>query len=252
MEGKTLHWFSKNMKIKSLCSRIPKEDKALKSYIKNTFGFSPKNIHLYKQAFLHKSVSIENKENGYSTNNERLEYLGDAVLGAVVADFLYKKYPLSDEGFLTELRSRILNRNQLNKLSRKLGLDLFIKTKDCNLFVCESIIGDTFEAFIGTIYLDYGYDFAKKIMLEKIIMAHLDIESLAKTNTNYKGKLLAWSQKVKNKVEYKVSDEIIINNRKQYVVKLYIEEQLVSEGCDYTIKAAEQNAAMHACEILEL
>ena len=99
---------------------------------------------------MHKSVSIENKENGYSTNNERLEYLGDAVLGAVVADFLYKKYPLSDEGFLTELRSRILNRNQLNKLSRKLGLDLFIKTKDCNLFVCESIIEIHLKLFIGT------------------------------------------------------------------------------------------------------
>ena len=240
------------MRINFFSKNLHKENKTLKLYIKNTFGFIPKNIDLYKQAFLHRSLSVENKENGHSLNNERLEYLGDAILGAVIADFLYKKYPMADEGFLTELRSRILNRNQLNKLSKKLGLDLFIKTKDCNLFICESIIGNAFEAFIGTLYLDYGYAFTQKIIIEKIIVAHVDIDALATTNTNYKGKILAWSQKVKNKIEYKLSEEIIINKRKQYIVQLFIEKQMIAEGCDYTIKAAEQNAAMHACEILEL
>ncbi len=225
------------------------EEKILKSYIKNTFGFSPKKFILYKQAFIHKSLSIDNSE---TENNERLEFLGDAVLSILIAEFLYKKYPLTDEGFLTELRSRILNGNHLNKLSRKIGLDMFIKTNDCDLMICESLLGNTFEAFMGALYLDKGYDFTKKVFIDKIVNTHIDIDMLARVNTNYKGKILAWSQKVKNKIEYKVSKEIIYNKRKQYIVQLYVDNLFVAEGCDYSIKGAEQNAALLACENLEL
>lgn len=230
---------------------ISKEEKLLQSYIKNTFGFKPNQFFLYKQSFIHRSFSNNVNENS-KNDNERLEYLGDAVLSVIIAEFLYKKYPFANEGFLSELRSRLLNSNQLNNLSRKLGLDLFIKTNGCDLLICESILGDVFEAFIGAIYLDKGYESTKKIIIEKIINTHLDIDLLATINSNYKGKLLAWSQKVKNKVEYKVSKEIYNKNRKQYIVQLFIERELVSEGYDYSIKAAEQHAAMLACEILEL
>ncbi|MDD3280177.1 MAG: ribonuclease III [Bacteroidales bacterium] len=237
------------MKINFCSLFISKEEKNLQSYIKNTFGVNPNNLLLYKQAFIHKSIINDEKN---KDNNERLEYLGDAVLNAIIAEFLYKKYPFASEGFLNELQARIVNANQLNKLSRKIGLDLFIKTNGCDLKICESIIGDVFEAFIGAVYLDKGYESVKKIIIEKIINIYLDIELIAKINTNYKGKLLAWSQKVKNKVEYKISKEISNKNRKQYIVQLFIEEQFVSEGCDYSIKAAEQHAAMLGCEILEL
>lgn len=231
-------------------SALPKnEEKKLKSYIKNTFGFSPKKNNIYNQAFIHKSLSSENNE---KENNERLEFLGDAVLNSITAEFLYKKYPLVDEGFLTELRSRILNGNHLNKLSRKIGLDMFIKTHDCDLIVCESLLGNAFEAFIGALYLDKGYNFTRKTFIEKIINTHVDIDTLAKVNSNYKGKILAWSQKVKNKIEYKVTKELIYNKRKQYIVQLFVDDQFVSEGCDYSIKGAEQNAAHIACEHLEL
>lgn len=225
------------------------EDKILKSYVKNTFGFSPKKLLIYKKALIHKSISSENGEN---ENNERLEFLGDAVLSIIIADFLYKKYPLANEGFLTELRSRILNGNHLNKLSRKIGLETLIKTNDRNFKVCESILGNALEAFIGALYLDKGYNFTKQIFIEKIINIHVDIEVLAKVNSNYKGKILAWSQKIKHRIEYKVAKEIIYNKRKQYVVQLFVDGEFVAEGCDYNIKGAEQNAAFFACEKLEL
>lgn len=237
------------MKINFCKLFLYQEEKNLQSYIKNTFGFKPNHYLLYKQAFIHKSMI---NDLGNDDNNERLEYLGDAVLNAIITEFLYKKYPFANEGFLSELRSRIVNANQLNKLSRKIGLDLFIKTNNCDLQICESIIGDVFESFIGAVYLDKGYECAKKLIIEKIINIYLDIDLIAKINTNYKGKLLAWSQKVKNKLEYKVSKEINNKNRNQYIVQLFIEDQFVSEGCDYSIKAAEQHAAMLACEILEL
>ena len=240
------------MKINFFRSSLSKEEKNLKTFIKNSFGFTPIHISYYSQAFIHRSLHLDSKDHKQKYNNERLEYLGDAILSAIVADFLYKKYPMAEEGFLTELRSRIVNRNHLNKLSQKLGLDLFIQTNDCNLVVCESIVGDAFEAFIGALYLDKGYEFTKKVIIEKIVNSHMDIEYLATANTNYKGKLLAWSQKVKQKIEYKVAEEINLSNRKQYIVQLFIEQELVAEGCDYTIKAAEQHAAMHACEVLEL
>ncbi len=233
----------------SFLSGKQKEYKKLKLYLKNSFGFSPKKIALYQQAFTHKSVITEKL---IKEDNERLEFLGDSVLNTIVAEYLYKKYPLATEGFLTELRSRILNGNQLNKLSRKIGFDSFIKTNENDLNICESILGNAFEAFIGALYLDKGYLFTKNIFIFKIINDHIDIEQLAAIDSNYKGKILAWSQKVKNKIEYKVIKEILFNKRKQYIVQLFVNNQFVAEGYDYSIKGAEQNAAMLACEKLEL
>ncbi|NLJ81748.1 MAG: ribonuclease III [Bacteroidales bacterium] len=238
------------MNINLFSSNLSKnEDKALKSYIRNTFGFSPKKLLIYKKALIHKSIP---SENGKNENNERLEFLGDAVLSVIIADFLYKKYPLANEGFLTELRSRVLNGNHLNKLSRKIGLDTLIKTNDRNFKVCESILGNALEAFIGALYMDKGYNFTRKIFIEKIINIHVDIDMLARVNSNYKGKILAWSQKLKHKIEYKIANEIIYNKRKQYVIQLFVDNEFVAEGCDYNIKGAEQNAAFFACEKLEL
>lgn len=230
-------------------SKKQKEIKNLKLYLKNSFGFSPKKIELYQQAFTHKSAANDKL---IREDNERLEFLGDAVLSAIIAEYLYKKYPLASEGFLTELRSRILNRNQLNKLSRKIGIDVFINSNEQDFNICESLLGNALEAFIGALYLDRGYKLTKKIFIEKIINNYINIDLLASIDSNYKGKILAWSQKVKNKIEYKVTKEILFNKRKQYIVQLFVNGQFIAEGYDYNIKGAEQNAAMLACEKLEL
>ncbi len=229
-----------------------REKDPFKQYIRNVLGFVPNDLSLYKQSLAHRSVTGGDIE-GIKSNNERLEYLGDAVLSAVVADFLYKKYPYANEGFLTNLRSKLVSRDHLNKLSRKIGLDVYIKKNNTNLSLSRSINGDAFEAFIGAMYLDKGYDFSRKIIIKRILGIYIDIDTLEKEDTNYKGKLLTWAQKNRKTIEYKVAQEVAVSHRqKQYIVHLFIDDKFASEGCDFTIKAAEQHAAMYACEDLEL
>jgi ribonuclease-3 len=224
-------------------------DKNLRKAIKNLFGFRPRNLHLYKLALCHKagpSVYIDDPE----INNERLEYLGDAVLSSVVADYLYRRFPTKDEGFLTEMRSRIVSRSTLNNLARKLGFqklifaDNYIKTKS------KSIFGDTFEAVMGAIYIDKGYKFTRNIIIKRIIDVHLDIDKIEKTDSNYKSRLIEWSQKEKKHVDFKLVDEIGEGYGKQYLVEVCIEEESFGRAQDFSIKAAEQRAAELTCEMI--
>jgi ribonuclease-3 len=222
------------------------QDNELILAVKNVFGFKPGNISLYKLAFRHKSV-VSSGTNGFKHSNERLEYLGDAVLSSVVADFLFKKFPYKDEGFLTEIRSRIVSRQNLNMLSRKLGLDNMIQTSRENQSVGTSILGDAFEAFIGALYLDKGYRFTYRIIVQKIIQNHLDLDELISKEINFKSKLIEWAQKEKHSIEFVVAEELENNKKlKIYVVNLLIDGQLLSTGKDYSIKKAEQNAAEQA------
>jgi len=219
--------------------------------MKNILGFTPKDIALYQQALFHRSAAMGGEVKGKS--NERLEYLGDAVLSAIVADFLYRKYPRANEGFLTKLRSKLVSRDHLNKLSRQIGLDAYVKKNGANVSLARSINGDAFEAFMGAVYLDKGYKFAYKVFVKRIIGLYIDMDALEKEDTNYKGKLLTWTQKNRKLIKYKVHQELRASNRqKQYVIHLYIDNDYMSEGCDFTIKGAEQHAAMHACEELGL
>jgi len=220
-------------------------EKDLFQSIKNIFGFYPENIFLYKLAFRHKSVS-QGTFNGIKISNERLEYLGDAILGAIVADFLFKKFPFKDEGFLTEMRSKIVSRSQLNKLSYKLGIDQLIYfSKDIKNH-SRSMNGDAFEAFIGAIYIDKGYNFTKKMIIQKIINYHINIDDLENTELNYKSKLIEWSQKEKVSVEFVVKNEIGEGFHKKHVVEVFINNVSVAVGMDFSIKKAEQNAAERA------
>lgn len=220
-------------------------DKSLYKYIRNIFGFYPGNIFLYKLAFRHKSVAKE-VISGVRVSNERLEYLGDAVLSSAVADFLFKKFPLKDEGFLTEMRSKIVNRSQLNKISKKLGLDRFIESDQDTKNLCKSINGDTFEAFIGALYLDKGYKLTKKIIFDRIINVHYDIEELEKQENNYKSKLLEWAQKEKHEISFNVTNEKGDGYNKQYEVEIRIDNKQVSIAQDFSIKGAEQIASEKA------
>lgn len=217
-------------------------DRALARSIHNIFGFYPKNIELYKLAFTHKSVS--SKASGYTISNERLEYLGDAVLSTVVAQFLFKKFPTKQEGFLTEMRSKIVSRSSLNKLSLKFGLhNLIHYAKNNEHCKFRSMGGNAFEAFTGALFLDFDYDFAYKIIVNRVIKLHIDINELEKNESNYKSKLLEWAQKEKHLVNFKQIGSKGSGFDKHYVIQVLIDDKEYGQATDYSIKGAEQLAA---------
>ncbi|MFP4469348.1 MAG: ribonuclease III [Bacteroidales bacterium] len=218
--------------------------------IKNIFGFCPGNVSLYKLAFLHRSVAFE--QNGHKVSNERLEYLGDAVLSSIVADYLFKKFPFREEGFLTEMRSKIVSREQLNKLSRRLGLDQFIQSSQDSKSFFRSMEGDAFEAFIGAVYLDRGYNFTRRLVINRIINVHFDIDELVNIEVNFKSKLIEWSQKERKDLQFNVITEIGNGCNKQYLVEVKIGDNICATGQDFSIKGAEKIAAEKAYAALHL
>ena len=229
----------------SFLSRFKKNssyDKDLLVFIVNIFGFKPRNISIYKLAFLHKSAASEIVK-GIKISNERLEFLGDAILSAVIADYLYKKFPFKDEGFLTEMRSKLVSRSRLNKLSQKLGMMNHVQTNSEIDLYNKAVYGNTFEAFVGALYIDQGYDFSRKIIIENIFNVHFDIDEIQLEDLNFKSKLLEWAQSAKLSIEYKVINESTSGNGKLYTVHLFVDNNLSGTGKDYSIKKAEQNAA---------
>lgn len=219
--------------------------------IKNIFGYYPENIFLYKLAFRHKSQA-EEMLNGIRISNERLEFLGDTVLSTVVADFLFRMFPYKDEGFLTEMRSRIVSRAQLNKLSLRLGIDkLIIHTQETNN-VYRSIKGDALEAIIGAMYLDKGFTFTRKVLIDNIIKNNFDLTELINTDVNFKSKLIEWAQRERKTIEFNVNQEVGTGYHKRYIVDVLVDNEVTGTGQDYSIKGAEQNAAMKAIESLGL
>ena len=233
-----------------LFHRAPKDpsDKELFQYIHNTFGFYPKNLALYRVAFTHKSVAVETV-GSYHVSNERMEYLGDAVLGTAVADFLFHTYPTQPEGFLTEMRSRIVSRVSLNKLSQKLGFEDYIRHAPDSGQGFKSIGGNAFEALMGAIYLDRGYDFTKSVIIDRIIKVHIDLDEVQQSN-NFKSKLLEWSQKHKKKLEFKLLEEVGTGNKKMYHVQIVIDDKAYADALDRSIRGAEQLAAEKTCQVL--
>ncbi len=226
------------------------KDKDLSNYIKNIFGFTPRNITLYELAFTHKSASGESVGN-YRLSNERLEYLGDAVLGAVVADFLFKTFPTQPEGFLTEMRSRIVSRSSLNKLSQKLGFEEVIHCSHNGNTKYHSLGGNAFEALTGAIYLDRGYEFTRRVIVNRIIKVHIDLEQLEQNEVNFKSKILEWSQKEKHTVSFNLIDKTGGNHEKLYTVEVVVDGKEYAQASDYSIKGAEQLASEKTWAMLE-
>lgn len=232
-----------NIKVLRFLFSKDDSDKIIAKYIRNLFGFWPQNTEIYKVAFTHRSHSEKNSIVGL-LNNERLEYLGDAILSAIVADFLFKKFPLFAEGPLTELRSKIVCRDRLNNLSRKMGLDSLMKI-DGNVHI-KSADGDAFEALVGAIYLDQGYERTRNILIKKIILTHLDIDTIIMEEKNFKSKILSWGQKQHRKIRFSHSEMKNGSSKKLFKVELFIDSILISEGVDFTIKKAEQLASEKA------
>jgi len=170
-----------------------KNEKIFAISLKYILGFSPKSLSIYKQAFRHNSIAKEIKD-GVKDSNERLEFLGDSVLSTIIADFLFKKYPYKDEGYLTKMRSKIVSRDHLNKLALKLGLNKLIvqsHTTQQN----ASMNGNAFEALVGAIFLDRGFSEAQNFILNRILKFHVDVEKIIETETDFKSKLIEWGQK---------------------------------------------------------
>lgn len=232
---KSLLSFSKN-----------KSDAQLKKSLRILLGFTPGNIALYKQAFLHSSK----REN---VNNERLEFLGDAVLGAVIAEHLFKLFPYKDEGFLTQLRSKIVNGQNLQHLSVKLGIDKQLKVgiKE-NEKSKSSVYGDALEALIGAVYMDKGFIIAKNFVIKRIIKLHVDIDELMSTDTDFKSQLQIYCQKNKLSLEYRLLSEEQKGKTKIFVVQVFIDNKPYVTFENYSKRVAEQKAAQLTLEELNI
>lgn len=229
------------MALRDIFAHCSTKKKPLAQFIKNDFGFYPCNLALYELAFTHKSAA--DNLGGFKLSNERLEYLGDAILSAVIADYLFRLFPTRSEGFLTEMRSKIVSRASLNKLSQKLGFEQMIHYAHDNHSNFKSMTGNAFEAFVGALYLDRGYNFTKHILIDRIVRVHLDLEQLETTDVNFKSKLLEWSQKEKHRLVFKIVAGKNNPLEKLYHVVAVIDGEDYAEGADFSIKGAEQLAA---------
>jgi ribonuclease-3 len=221
---------------------------SLKKHLNNLLGFSPGNISLYQLALSHRSIKESVDE-----NNERLEYLGDAVLSAIVADYLFNKYPYKGEGFLTEMRSKMVNRQQLNEVALKIGLSkLTLYNKYDNALKASQIFGNTLEALVGAIYLDKGYIQTKDWVFRYLIKPHFFMEDLEILEINIKNKLYGWANKSGRILEFETLNETVENGRRVFTIGALIDGELIAEGKAYNKKDAGQIAAKEAIEKLGL
>lgn len=228
-------------------------DLSFREEISVMIGSKPKNLNLFKLATLHSSIGKVTKD-GFKESNERLEFLGDATLSMVVAEYLFKKYPFEDEGFLTEIRSRIVKRETLNKLAIRLGIPGLVEIQDKKQKKrSNSIYGNALEAVIGAVFLDRGYLVCKKFILEKIIEQHLDLQRIIHTDSNYKSKIIEWAQKENKEVSFEsITQTNPSLSTSQFEVALSVNHQVISNGSGTSKKRAEQDAALKACEKLKL
>ena len=222
-----------------------KEDKELIKAIKFILGYNTKKPELFKLALLHKSIKSDE-------SNERLEFLGDAILGLIVAKYLFKLYPFKNEGFLTKIRSKIVNRESLNNIGRKVGLKKLINVKRFKSKSYDSIYGDALEAIIGACYLEKGFDFCEKKVIKNIILPYYDLDNLTTQTHNFKSKVLEWAQKEKMNISFCVEKISNSNRFSQFKSILKVNGKNISIGYGKSKKNAEKDASRVAYEKLEL
>lgn len=238
----------------SLFGRNISANKDYHKQLKSIIGGSPSNLELYFLAMRHSSAGTEEFK-GFVESNERLEYLGDAVLSMVVAEYLFTKFPFKDEGFLTEIRSRIVNRESLNSLARTIGLSDMIQfngiqnTKSQSF---KSIYGNALEALIGAVFLDKGHRFCRKFILKKLIIPHFDINQVINNDKNFKSKIIEWSQKENRNVTFKVVEVDSDKHYKRFEARVVLDKKTIKKGYGLTKKKAEQDAAEKSCQLLNI
>ena len=219
------------------------KDRRFYAAVDDMFGFIPHNIELYKLALIHKSASIV-LEDGQHINNERLEFLGDAVLECVSSDYLFIEYPDKNEGFLTKLRSKMVSRQTLNEVAKRIGLDEYVITHSSNNISQKHIYGDAFEAMMGAIYLDQGYDFVNRLLINKIFVDYIKVDQLNQAETDFKSRLIEWCQKNHHTIHFDTeNDKSYSSTHPFFYSKVFIDGIEMGYGAGESKKEAEQRAA---------
>jgi ribonuclease-3 len=222
------------------------KDRKLAKSLSNVLGFTPANLDLFKLAFYHRSG---NSIKDQPVNNERLEFLGDAILSSVVASYLYRKYPYQNEGFLTKMRSKIVKRETLNSIADQMGIDmLLLEFNDTRL--SRSMLGNALEALLGAIYLDFGYEWTRNFIIKNILRRYLNVHQLELLDDNYKSQLLEYCQKIGKEVEFVVKEKGMVDKRDHFKISVLINGVPLAEGENFNKKAAEQMASERALEII--
>lgn len=212
--------------------------------------FKPQNIQHYQEAFTHRSLNLKN-ENGNSFNYERLEFLGDAILGAVIAAYLFDEVERGDEGYLTKMRSKVVSREHLNELGRDLNLLEMARSAISKDNFGDNIHGNLFEALVGAIYLDRGFPYAQKFIDKKVIQPYVDIEKLEGRIISYKSVVIEWCQKEKKKFFFETYEDTGQDVLKHFSVKLYIDKKQISKGRATSKKKAEEIASKRAFYVFQ-
>lgn len=228
-------------------------DKIFYESIFNILGFYPGNIALYKLAFRHSSAAQIIKK-GVKDSNERLEFLGDSIIGTVVADYLFKKFPYKDEGFLTKMRSKMVSRAKHNQVAIKLGLNKFIEVNNDRFKTAQpnSISGDAYEALIGAIYIDKGFNSVQDFILKRIINVHIDMDEVETKEIDFKSKFIEWVQKEKKEFRFEVVNDGGTGADKQFIIQLVVDNEIVGTAQHLSKKRAEQMVSEQACITLEI
>lgn len=222
-------------------------DRPFVSRLRQMLGFVPARLDTFKLAFSHRSNS--NEEYAALQSNERLEYLGDAVLGTIIAEYLFKKYPNADEGFLTKMRSKIVKRKSLNKIADRMGLDEFL-TEYNNMRLSHSMLGNALEALVGAIYLEKGYRRTAHFVIRRVLMKYVDIHELETFDDNYKSQLLEHCQKNGQSVSYRTLAKYKLEKRDCFKVAVLVDGKKLATADDFNKKSAEQTASQKALAAL--
>lgn len=221
-------------------------------FLKDLLGFYPTNLKLYDLAFIHKSASTLDSQGNF-VNNERLEFLGDAILGAIIADFFYNRFPQQDEGFLTKNRSKLVNRTFLTRLTFDMGLNVFIDSNATRNIDKSHIYGDALEALIGAIYLDTNYQKTKFFVTKRILSQFVNMNEIEQKDSNFKSQLIEWSQKNKKELKFETIEEHVSDKSKQpkFNATVLIDQTVLGRGTGTSKKEAQQNAARETLKKLE-
>lgn len=232
--SRILHFFSPN--------------KQLVLQLEHILGYTPKHLPYYQLALMHRSKIEE-----LAQNNERLEFLGDAILGSIVAEYLFKRYPSQSEGYLTELRSRIVRRETMNNVAMRMGMHKLVQYNQNDKSLSRShIFGNALEALIGAVYLDQGFVRTRQFILNQVIKPYIDISIMESTDTNYKNKLLSWAQRNNKELSFDTIEERVEGSRKIFSLAVVMDGEQIAVGNGYNKKEAGQVAAQKALEVLSI
>jgi len=230
--------------IRRFYNRFISKDKDIANQLRPIIGFTPARIKLFKTAFYHKSM---NNESPKKMSNERLEYLGDAILSTIVAEYLFKKYPNKDEGFLTKMRSKIVKRQTLNEIADNMGLGVILSEYSLGK-MSSSMLGNALEALIGAVYIEFGYKKTKNYVIRQILMKYLNINELETVDDNHKSQLLEWCQKNGKEINFVTLAKFKVDKRDCFKVAVVVDGKEISTAEDFNKKSAEQTAANKAMQ----